>query len=122
MKWIKKVQKLISGDNEYHPREFEPKPYRRENPGSSVSLNVPVEIEDLKSKLLQALPLYGFAEQDSIYLIYSLKNGHLYFNNYTGGDGISPLVGKYVYFELINDDSKIVEVANIVSKLNDEVT
>lgn len=122
MKWIKKVQKLISGDNKYHPREFEPKPYRRENPGSSVSLNVPVEIEDLKSKLLQALPLYGFEEQDSIYLIYSLKNGHLYFNNYTEGDGSSPLVGKYVYFELINDDSRIVEVANIVSKLNDEVT
>ena len=98
-KIIEKIEKLITGDSGYYQPEPSPKQYRRENPGSHVTLEYPISSDDLHNKLFSSITLYGFGEQDKIYLQMPPKyerNRRIFFNNYIlTPDNI--LIGIYPY-------------------------
>lgn len=105
-KIFEKIQKWINGDIEYYQTEPSPKPYRRENPGSHVTLEYPISGDDLYGKLFNSVTLYGFGERDKIYLQMPPKherNRRIFFNNYIlTPDNI--LIGIYPYANFMSPE------------------
>lgn len=105
-KIIEKIKEWITGDVEYYQTEPSLKPYRRENPGSHITLEYPISSDDLYRKLFGSITLYGFGERDKIYLQMSLKPGknkRIYFNNFTLTPDVL-LIGVYQYSNFMSPE------------------